>query len=86
MKFLWKLQGNSGCIGKRPWKNSNHTSSETTVVVPKMFFKNGFDSKFKMAVMPIYGKKTFKQLVLQNHWIDSTAVLQEAFWTLPNIE
>ena len=31
------------------------------------FEKKSHDSKFKMAAMPIYGKKTFKRLRLQNH-------------------
>ena len=35
--------------------------------------------KFKMAAMPIYGKKTIRQLLLQNHWADLADILLEAF-------
>ena len=48
--------------------------------------KTGDDLKFKMAVMPIYGKKTFRQLILQNYWADLADILHEAYGALPYIK
>ena len=39
-----------------------------------------------MAAMPIYGKKTFKQLLLQNHQADMADILHEAYEALPDIK
>ena len=39
----------------------------------------GHDLKFKLAAMPIYGKKPFRSLLLQNHQADLADILQEAY-------
>ena len=43
--------------------------------------KKGYYTKFKMAVVPIYGKKTFKRLLLQKHLGDLADILHEAYGT-----
>ena len=78
MNFLWKLHGNFGCHGNRSWKISNDISYERTepilmkfqgsiyMLIVQNLVKKNYLSKFKMAAMPIYGKK-FKWLLLQNY-------------------
>ena len=39
-----------------------------------------------MAAMPIYSKKTFKRLLLQNHRADLADILQEAYGARPYIK
>ena len=47
--------------------------------------KTGDDLKFKMVVMPIYGK-TFRQLLFQNHWTDLADTLHKAYEAFPYIK
>ena len=41
--------------------------------------KENYLSKFKMAVMPIYNKKTFKRLLLQNYCANELDILHKAY-------
>ena len=46
-----------------------------------LFLVNNPGHMTKMAAMPIYGKKTFKILLLQNHWTDFNQAWHEASGT-----
>ena len=56
------------------------------MMVKQDLANTGDDLKFKMAAMPIYGKKTFKGLLLQNHGVDLADILHEAYGTLSYVK
>ena len=46
--------------------------------------KKSRDRKFKMAAMPIYGKKTSNRLLFQNHQADMADILLKAYGAPPD--
>ena len=85
-KITWQLW-----LQRQPFiKILNDISCETTgAIVMKFHTEPSYDGctrlsfkghvrKFKMAVMPVYGKKKFKRLLLKNHWADLANILNEA--------